>query len=530
MVHDAIAFEVESLVETLASLVSYTRGIPCRETTPYLTDRARARAESVPCGRPRRPWRAAFCSTRSWATSSFTAVASPTASCPTEPASAAYPARSFATLNANYSTAAWQTQIEQAASIWEQAANLNLAVVSDGGEPVGTSGDQQDDPRFGDIRIGAVPLGSGTLAVTFLPPPANGGTDAGDILLNSNINWQINSNYDLMTVMAHEFGHALGLGDVSSPTNPYPVMYGDYEGINQALTSDDIAGIQAVDGVRQFDAYNVGGKRNLTYMTAANISSSFGANAQLAIPSLDITTGGDSEWFYVTVPSTTTGTMTVTVQSSNLSSLSPKLMVYTSSLGLVGQALAPDSMGATVSVSTTVSANQGYYIKVLAAPGYGAIGGYGLLVNAGSQSQAPIPPPNTLVAQQPDQGGGSLANAVGAGNETTTLPPNAVFTTIGTLSGWTEVLTAAPDAPANPPANTSSSSLASPATAPVPVSPIPVAPPVTAPVASPVAIGPVTTAKLHHAKPRHVKLPRFAVGHRIKHNIGQSRPKTHHTN
>ena len=132
------------------------------------------------------------------------------------------PSALFATLNTKYPTATWEAQIEQAAAIWENAANLNLALVSDGGEAVATSGDQQDDPRFGDIRIGAVPLGSGTLAVTFLPPPANGGTDAADILLNSNINWQINSNYDLMTVMAHEFGHALGLGDVSSPTNPVP--------------------------------------------------------------------------------------------------------------------------------------------------------------------------------------------------------------------------------------------------------------------------------------------------------------------
>ena len=63
-------------------------------------------------------------------------------------------------------------------------------------------------------------------------------------------------------------------------------------------------------------------------------------------------------------------------------------MVYNSSLGLVGQALAANSMGATVSVSTSVAANQGYYIKVLAAPGYGSIGSYGLLVNAGSQTQA----------------------------------------------------------------------------------------------------------------------------------------------
>ena len=147
-------------------------------------------------------------------------------------------------------------------------------------------GNQQDDSRFGDIRIGAVPLGSGTLAVTFLPPPANGGTDAGDILLNSNINWQINSNYDLMTVVAHEFGHALGLGDVSDPSLSTDVMYGTYNGIKQALAADDSAGIQAVDGARQFDAYNIGGKRNITYMTATNITSNIGANCPDRDPEL----------------------------------------------------------------------------------------------------------------------------------------------------------------------------------------------------------------------------------------------------
>src|SRR5271168_1692222 len=106
----------------------------------------------------------------------------------------------FSTLNANYPTATWEEQIEDAASLWEGATNANLALVSDGGEAVGSSGDQQDDPRFGDIRIGAIPLGSGILAETFLPPPANGGTDAGDILLNSTVDWQINSSYDLLTV------------------------------------------------------------------------------------------------------------------------------------------------------------------------------------------------------------------------------------------------------------------------------------------------------------------------------------------
>ena len=110
--------------------------------------------------------------------------------------------------------------------------------------------------RFGDIRIGAIPLPAGTLAETFVPPPVNGGTAAGDILFNSNVNWQINASYDLMTVAAHEFGHALGLGESSVSTAE---MYGTYNGIKQALTSDDTSGIQSIYGARQSDQFNSNG-------------------------------------------------------------------------------------------------------------------------------------------------------------------------------------------------------------------------------------------------------------------------------
>ena len=161
-------------------------------------------------------------------------------------------------------------------------------------------------------------------------------------------------------------------------------MYGTYNGIKQALATDDISGVQSIYGTRQFDQFNTGGSRNLSYQTATNINS-FMTNSQIAIPGVDIATAGDSEWYYVNAPASFSGTMAVTAQSSNLSLLSPKVQVYNSSLSLLGQAGTQASMAATVSVSTSVQPGQGYYIKVLAAGGPGPIGNYGLLVNFGSQ-------------------------------------------------------------------------------------------------------------------------------------------------
>jgi Matrixin len=360
------------------------------------------------------------------------------------------------TMNANYPTATWQQQFEQAAALWENVTNVNLALVSDGGQPVGVAGNQQDDPRFGDIRIGAIPLGSGVLAETFLPPPANGGTDAGDILFNSNVNWQINSTYDVMTVAAHEFGHALGLGGSTVST---AVMYGNYNGIKQALASDDIAGIQSVYGTRQFDQFNSGGLHNSTYLTAANLNCYITSNDQISLPGLDITTSNQSEWFTANVPSTTTGTMTVTVQSSNLSSLAPKLQVFNSSLGLIGQVSAPGTLGATVSLTVpSVQAGQQYYFKVLQAGGPGPIGGYGLLVNFANQSQAPIQPPNTVVGQQPDRGSGVVSNGLIAGTNNGLEVPTLI--SIGSLQVWAVSFTAS--APATPSSPTSANKATTP--------------------------------------------------------------------
>jgi hypothetical protein len=144
--------------------------------------------------------------------------------------------------------------------------------------------------------------------------------------------------------------------------------------------------------------------------------------------------------------------MTVTVQSSNLSSLAPKLQVYSAGLCLVGSASAPSTFGATTSVTACVQAGQKYYFQVLAAGGPAPIGAYGLLVNFGNQSQPPIPPPNTVVPQQPDQGGGTENDnappggltglGLGCGDGNSFI--NSVFANIGGLGGWAQGMTYTP--------------------------------------------------------------------------------------
>ena len=228
------------------------------------------------------------------------------------------PSNLQATLNAHFATASWQAQISDAAAVWEKVANVNLSLVTDNGSPLGVSGNQQDDPRFGDIRIGGYAMSSSILAFAYLPPPANGGTDAGDIFFNTAQPWQINgTTYDLMTVAIHELGHALGMGH---STDTSAAMYPAYITSKQAVDADDISGIRSIYNARQSDIFNTTTSNNSPRF-AANISSYIGTNAQLTISGLDLTPPvtigtNDIEWYQITVPASTTGTMVVRMQST----------------------------------------------------------------------------------------------------------------------------------------------------------------------------------------------------------------------
>jgi hypothetical protein len=335
----------------------------------------------------------------------------------------------FQTMNTAAATATWQQQFLKAAAVWEAVAHLNLVQVPDNGAVVGGAGDQQGDPQFGDIRIGAVPERNGTLAMAFLPPPKNGGSLAGDILFNSSVNWQISTGYDIESVAIHEIGHALGM-DHSQVQQA--VMYASYNGVKQSLTTDDVAGIQSVYSAPPVNSANASAS------SAIDLTPMINGSGQVTLGGQYDGSAAQQTWYKVTVPGATTGTMTVSMQSTNLSELSPKVTIYNSSVQGIAQVANANTYGSTATVTLNgVTAGQVYYIRAMAAnTGATGVGAYGLLVNFGSQAQAPVAPPNTVMASQASQGDGSSAETSGGGGGLLGGLLGGLASDVGSLLGY----------------------------------------------------------------------------------------------
>lgn len=268
----------------------------------------------------------------------------------------------FQNLNAVASTAQWELAILRAYQTWAVNANVNIAVVGDGGEAFGAPGVPQGDSRFGDIRIGMASLADTALANT-APFTWAGTTWAGDTLLNSNYSFGVNGRggpYNLFSVMLHEAGLALGMQD--NPNDPSSVMYNVYQGTT-SLSAQDVADFQSLYGTRTPDAFQ-GTTGDNTFATAYNF---------LALPATGLTFQadlgrlGESEFYKFTALPLTTS-FTVDLTTSGLSSLQSQLTVYNANHQAVASAVAVNPMNGDLTLTVPTSILGGtYYIGVSGA-------------------------------------------------------------------------------------------------------------------------------------------------------------------
>jgi hypothetical protein len=136
-----------------------------------------------------------------------------------------------------------RSAITQAFGLWSAVTPLTFSEVAIGSSPDiiirFVAGDHGDGSNFDGP--------SGILAHAFYPPP-NGGDIAGDTHFDEAEVWTISTpptGIDLVSVAAHEFGHAIGLAHSTVST---ALMYPYYSGAHRFLDADDIAGIRSLYG------------------------------------------------------------------------------------------------------------------------------------------------------------------------------------------------------------------------------------------------------------------------------------------
>ena len=225
----------------------------------------------------------------------------------------------------------WQQTILGAFQVWTRETNADIGIVHDDGSDFGIQGKIRQDERFGDVRIGSIPLDEGIYAIAISADEAIDGTWTGDVLFNSEMKFE--SLDDVFATAVHEAGHVFGLEHSADPLSPlYP---GDGSPRHVLPTDEDISNLQDIYGLRPNDLYDslatANGADGTTDDVAVPLTAyEFTNAAQGAIPTIayaDITTPDDVDRFTFQVPEGADGTVVVHMITSGVSQLAGSLEV-----------------------------------------------------------------------------------------------------------------------------------------------------------------------------------------------------------
>jgi hypothetical protein len=270
---------------------------------------------------------------------------------------------SLSTLLAQLSSTA-RLDVLRAFQTWAVQAGLNIGLVADDGSAFGAGGAVQGDPRFGDVRVGGVPLAPDVLAVT--APYNLYDNYSGNVVVNTAAGY--GAGVDLFTVFLQEAGHALGVGNSPDPAS---AMYEFYQGARSGLSAGDVAAVRGLYGARPADQFE-GAAGNDTLARATRYGGTLTA---------DLTTTGDVDVYRFTTGLLTSG-VTVSLRAAGLSLVAARVEALDSAGRVVASAAVTDptqnditlSLGSVRSLST-------YYVRLSAARGdvFG-VGAYELTV------------------------------------------------------------------------------------------------------------------------------------------------------